>query len=256
MEQLTLNVPKVDVPKVAVPKVDVPKVAVPKVAVPKVDDPKVADPKVDDPKVDDQIVDKCKTDVSTLSLINNRGTGAGGANTNKNGKMHEKTCLLETEWENEMPTEDGQGLIITFKDDPTRTFIYATQAKFTKHMKSQYDCNVNKLHGCKYPDQAIIDKYKRPRTLHIMEGKYQNHGGSVCEKIQSASWKKENYEKQFPRWRINYMYVLSRYFEEKCKAELEMLEKYKIPYFILNNADDDNENTNVKKKIIRTILEF
>lgn len=40
------------------------------------------------------------------------------------------------------------------------------------------------VHGCKQPDECLIDENNK--ILFILEKKFQNNNGSVCEKIQKV----------------------------------------------------------------------
>lgn len=180
----------------------------------------------------------------------NRGTGAGGANTNKNGKAFENTCVLESEWENN--SQDANGLqTIRFKES-NKYLIYAPQGKFKKQMSPYLNKEIEKGHGCRHPDQPYIDEDRK--IIHIIEEKFQNCGGSVCEKIQGAPFKIQNYLEQYPGWKVNYMFILSPFYQRECKAELKYLDKNSIPYFIFDNNDENN--TAAKKAIVQHILNF
>lgn len=67
--------------------------------------------------------------------------------------------------------------------------------------------------------------------MFIIEKKFQNVNGSVCEKIQTANFKLWQYSRTFPNYNIIYIYCLSDWFKTNCKAELEYLDLNNIPYF-------------------------
>ena len=69
-----------------------------------------------------------------------------------------------------------------------------------------------------------------------MKKKFQQCSGSVCEKIQTAPFKIWEYKRNFPKYTINYIYVLSEWFENNCKSELEYLDENKIKYFIISKT--------------------
>ena len=85
--------------------------------------------------------------------------------------------------------------------------------------------------------------------MFIIEKKFQQKPGSVCEKIQSADCKVWQYNRTFPEYKIVYIYCLSEWFKNNCKAELEYLAYKKIPVFWGNDI-------NYKKKIIDFMINY
>ena len=114
------------------------------------------------------------------------------------------------------------------------------------------DTNVPRAHGCKNPDECYIDE--EDKKIFIIEKKCQQVRGSVCEKIQTSDFKVWQYSRTFPGYKVVYIYCLSDWFKENCKAELEYLAfkgvpvfwgndveyKRKIVYFISSGAVSDN----------------
>ena len=154
--------------------------------------------------------------------INNRGTGAGGSNTNKNGLPYEEF----TDLDNRITTQESGK--ITF-DDNKRHFIRTKQSNLFKCMKDEVDTNINKAHGCKNPDECYIDS--ESKTMFIIEKKFQQCSGSVCEKIQTPDFKSWQYSRTFPKYNVVYIYCLSDWFKENCEAELEYLVYKGVPFF-------------------------
>ena len=156
----------------------------------------------------------------------NRGTGAGGSNTNKNGLPYEELTDLDdriTVIENNKYSKK-----ITF-DDNEKPFIKTKQSNLFKCMKDDIDTNIEKAHGCKNPDECYIDQ--ETKTMFIIEKKFQQTSGSVCEKIQTPDFKIWQYKRTFPKHNIVYVYCLSEWFKKNCKAEMEYLDYKNIPYF-------------------------
>ena len=85
--------------------------------------------------------------------------------------------------------------------------------------------------------------------MFIVEKKFQQCSGSVCEKIQTPDFKIWQYSRTFPEFRIVYIYCLSEWFKENCPAELEYLEYKKIPVFWGNSPT-------YKKDIINYMLTY
>lgn len=163
-------------------------------------------------------LDKDNKDNIDKQIIN-RGTKAGGKNTNINGLNFEK----ETSCKN-LLEEKG------YKD-------------YSKNLFKQF-INKKKIYsvidGCKSPDECYINEDKK--HIIIIEKKFQNKSGSVCEKIQTAPFKKLYFEKILPLYDITYSYILSKWFETNCKEVIEMLQKdYKIPILIVNDKFIDKK---------------
>jgi len=76
--------------------------------------------------------------------------------------------------------------------------------------------------------------------VFIIEKKFQQTPGSVCEKIQTAPFKLNQYKKMFPEYNIYYIYCLSDWFKSNCIAELEYLKDEGIPVF-WGNSDKYKE---------------
>jgi hypothetical protein len=164
----------------------------------------------------------------------NRGTGAGGSNTNKTGLSYERLTDLSDRYtvlstaKLTAKSTAIQWQEIQFNDDTT-VFTAANQAQFFNYMKPHEAENITPAHGCKRPDEAYINE--NTKTVIIIEKKFQQVSGSVCEKIQTAEFKKWQYSRTFPDYKINYVYCLSEWFKLNCTSELEYLELIKIPVF-------------------------
>lgn len=112
--------------------------------------------------------------------------------------------------------------------------------------KNKYlDTSVKHAHGCKHPDECFIDTENK--ILFIIEKKFQQCSGSVCEKIQTAPFKVWQYKRLYPKYDIKYIYCLSSWFKDNCKSELEYLHLHNIKIFCGNDI-------NYKQEIIKYIL--
>ena len=159
--------------------------------------------------------------------IKNKGTGAGGSNTNKNGLPYEDFTDLNTHIE----------ILKTNKNSTTIRFInYDTELEkpkgktgLFKVLSKQLDESVEKGHGCRQPDECYINM--KNKNLYIIEKKFQQISGSVIEKIQTPEFKIWNYSQMFPSFTIVYIYCLCNYYKENAKAELEYLKKKEISVF-------------------------
>lgn len=172
----------------------------------------------------------------------NRGTGAGGSNTNANGLSYEDLTDLKTEYN--ILKHDTNHNEIKFKDSDT-IFKSSSQAGVFKCMKVSIDASVIPAHGCKRPDECFINEDEN--KIFIIEKKFQQSGGSVCEKIQTSEFKKWQYNRLFPDYEIFYIYCLSDWFKINTPAELEYLEYKNVPVFW-------GSDSNYKKKIIDFII--
>jgi hypothetical protein len=166
-------------------------------------------------------MDYCKN-----TNIKNKGIGAGGSNTNKNGLLYEELTDL-----NDCVTiikKDVFSSTIKFNNNE-KLFIKTNKTKLFKFMKDELDVNVKKAHGCKQPDECYIDLGLK--NMFIIEKKFQQCNGSVCEKIQTPDFKYWQYSRTFPYYNIVYIYCLSDWFKENCVSEIEYLDYKNIKYF-------------------------
>ncbi len=160
--------------------------------------------------------------------IVNKGTGAGGAKTNANGLQYEELTDLSSEFDSEKTVKHKLFNEIFFKNIDKK-YISTKQSNVFKYMNNKIDKSVNRGHGCKNPDECFI--YEDTNTIFIIEKKFQQVGGSVCEKIQTAPFKIWAYKRTFPNYKIVYIYCLSDWFKINCKAELEYLKENNINVF-------------------------
>ena len=159
--------------------------------------------------------------------VKNKGTGAGGAKTNTNGLPYEELTDLNTHYEIKEKNKFSNSIVFNTRKDIL--FITTKQSNVFKYMDKHIKKNINRAHGCKNPDECFINE--NTKTMFIIEKKFQQSSGSVCEKIQTASFKKTHYNKIFPNYIVEYVYCLSDWFKLNCKAEIEYLEEIKIPIF-------------------------
>lgn len=122
----------------------------------------------------------------------NRGTGAGGAQTNRNGLAFEK-CVYPN-------------VYVKGKGGWVGDYWFLKQHDFAKHMKP-VDPKMRLFH----PDGA----YVKDDWVLLLECKYQGGSGSVDEKILNSPTKLELYKQAYPHikhWR--YVLVLSEWFRQ------------------------------------------
>jgi hypothetical protein len=161
--------------------------------------------------------------------IINKGTGAGGANTNINGLQFEEVVDLKDRYESIQTSRNGIGSEVTFKGH-SRTFIEVSKSALHKHMEKigEKNMTLKPAAGCKLPDEAYIDLEKK--NMFIIEKKFQQTSGSADEKLQTGLFKQLHYKELFPNFKIYYMYCLSDWFKREESA-LNYLKDGGIPVF-------------------------
>jgi len=177
--------------------------------------------------------------MTTVKIVN-RGTGAGGGNTNKNGLSYEEITDLLTEFET-VGTKNSCN-IIQFNGSDIK-FVHACKSNTHKFMNSinEKNLDLNPAAGCKSPDEAYINEDNK--IIFIIEKKFQQGSGSVDEKIQTGDFKKKHYSQLFPNFKVEYIYCLSDWFKNGYSSELSYLKENNIQIFW--GSDDD-----YKSKII------
>ena len=178
------------------------------------------------------------------NYIINKGNGAGGKNTNKNGLPYENLTDLKSEYT--ILSNNKYFNTIKFINS-NKIFKSSHKSNLFKSMKKYINNNIDKAHGCKSPDECYIDENKK--IIFIIEKKFQQVSGSVCEKIQTPDFKIWQYKRTFPQFSIVYIYCLSEWFKKNCKAELEYLDFKNIPVFWGNDP-------NYKSKIINFLINY
>jgi hypothetical protein len=153
----------------------------------------------------DKIVTTTTPSVSSglVNIVNNKGTGAGGSNTNANGKTFEEKTnnerrLLElgyikhTYLSKSTTTTNTKKhdyyLLKTFED---KTIVFVLQNGLKRYMKYKY--NITDI--CRCPDEAYIIEYNNgKKVIKILEKKHQTHEGSVETKLWAGPSLKREYE--------------------------------------------------------------
>jgi hypothetical protein len=175
------------------------------------------------------------------NVIINKGTGAGGANTNINGLSYEDKTNLEPLF-SEVNLDKKTGTKIIKFINYEYKFVNANKSKLYKYLEQIGEKNIElqQAAGCKEPDEAYIDVNRK--IIFIIEKKFQQTPGSVDEKIQTGPFKKLHYSKQFPNYIVNYIYCLSDWFKRKEYASvLDYLNENNIPIFWGNDNEYKND---------------
>mgnify|MGYP001280490712 CR=1 FL=1 len=160
----------------------------------------------------------------------NKGSGAGGANTNATGLGFEDVASLEQYYSISQP--NNIGTLIKFNQSD-KIFLHLKKKQLSKWsltLGNEYNDNIHKLHGTIQPDDCFINL--DDKIIIIIEKKFQQVGGSVVEKLQTPVNKIRNLKRRYPTYKIHYIYWLSEWFQTDAPAELLDLTEDNIPYFI------------------------
>lgn len=166
---------------------------------------------------------KCLLPKRTIN--NNKGTGAGGANTNLNGLKFEEQTDLQTEFN--VIEEHQNHKVIQFNTNNNR-YITGTKYQFYKYMS----CSVNTSPVCGnyLPDEWYVNEDNK--IIFILEKKSQTGSGSVDEKLQTVPCKLWNYKQMFPDYVTIYTFTLSDWFKHtKYHNEMNYLNLNNTPVF-------------------------
>ena len=131
-------------------------------------------------------------------VLVNRGTGAGGANTNKSGKTFEQKTenesrLLATGFLKKSIVDKNKAKFNYFLErtiSPTSSIVYLTQGALKLYFKSVLSIE---MHRC--PDEAYLFRQGDTYLLKILEKKNQNVAGSVDTKLLAGNGFIRDYKK-------------------------------------------------------------
>ena len=168
-------------------------------------------------------------------ILNNKGTGAGGSNTNYHGKRFEEKTdnqprLLVNGYSKTSFTIKPKKiydyyLSKTFSD---KTVIFVLQNGLKKYMKHKYNIDL-----FRWPDEAYLTEYTTgKKVIKILEKKIQNVAGSVETKLWSGPSLKREYELLLgSEFEVQYGFCLSEFLKKKLTSNEK---KYTILNTILN----------------------
>lgn len=185
--------------------------------------------------------------METEPILKNKGTGAGGANTNYYGKkFEEKTnnesrlvvCGFTKNSFTKNPKKAYDYYISKTQEDKTLTFVMQNGLKV--YLKNKYNIE---LFRC--PDEAYIIEYNTgKKVIKILEKKEQNVEGSVETKLWSGPALKREYELLLPDFEVHYGFCVSEFLKKKLTSNEK---KYTTLNTILNESNievlfGDDEN--------------
>ena len=150
--------------------------------------------------------------LSALPDIKNKGSKAGGKNTNANGRKFESLTsnysrLIDMGFKRTNMNK-GKNAYYLEKDNN----IFLEQNGFKMYMKTKYN-----LEFIRNPDEAYIIQNSNDKPyLIILEKKEQCVEGSVDTKLLAAPGFKKEYELiAGEKFQVEYIFCLSKYFKNK-----------------------------------------
>jgi hypothetical protein len=194
-------------------------------------------------------------EVNVDILSDNKGTGAGGANTNLYGKQFEEKTnnekrLLEQGYEKKTldklgkpgksskPSKYGYYLTKTFED---KTIVFVSQNGLKVYIEHKYNME---LFRC--PDEAYIIEYNDGRRkILILEKKEQRVDGSVDTKLLTGPIFREEYEEALEgKFEVEYAFCVSQFLQNKIISNEKkyivfnkLMKRHNIPILF---GDDEN----------------
>jgi hypothetical protein len=173
-------------------------------------------------------------------IIKNKGTGAGGSQTTKNGGNFEKKVSMIPYLLKHGYKKDTDCI---FKETDNNNYYYTEQAAAIKFCKT---FGVDLSHK---PDglMVITNNNMVITRVIVIEVKNQNRSGSVDQKLWSSFGIRFSYMEDF-NMDVDYAFIVSPYLWEKCidkprKAMRHLkkfLKKYNIP--IVSSINDDYQD--------------
>lgn len=182
---------------------------------------------------DVEIIEETEIQVPVI----NRGTGAGGANTNVNGLSYEEKTDLSSLYTECVQEKKEKARKIKFEGFDGE-LINVNKSALHKYMTKigEKNTDLQPAAGCKEPDEAYVDITRK--AVYIIEKKFQQTPGSVDEKLQTGPFKKYHYGKLFPNYTVHYIYCLADWFKrEEYMSVLEYLQESDIPIFWGNDTE-------------------
>ena len=175
--------------------------------------------------------------INTINPLTNKGTGAGGSNTNYYGKKFEEKTnnekrLLDMGYDKNSfstkPTKSSDYYLSKKFED--KTIVFVLQSGLKKYMKIKYN---KELFRC--PDEAYIIEYSDGRkAIKILEKKEQNREGSVETKLWAGPSLKREYELVLgSEFNVSYGFCVSDFLKNKLVSNEKK-------YIILNTIFNEN----------------
>ena len=189
-------------------------------------------------KDDDEPYDKDNNQIEKekeyINKLINKGTGAGGFNTNYNGKLFEHKTNNEQTLINIGFNKEyfkGKNKYFLKKDYKDKIVIFVLQSNLKTYFKNKYNINLYRN-----PDEAYIIEYTNGKKIVIIiEKKEQKVEGSVETKLWSGPSLKREYEIVLGNdFQVFYCFCLNDFFKKKFESNDI---KYKNLNQILNESN-------------------
>ena len=163
----------------------------------------------------------------------NKGVGAGGANTNFYGKRFEEFTdnepnLIKNDYTVKILNKNKYGYYL-IKQIENKSIVYVSQGGLIDFYKFFHNIEL-----FRHPDEAYIITENDNVIVKILEKKEQNVEGSVDIKLWSSIALKREYELMLPDCKIEYSFCLSSFFKTKFESKIK---KWEILKQILDEND-------------------
>jgi hypothetical protein len=171
--------------------------------------------------------------------MENRGTGAGGANTNINGlafedKTSNERNLIEDGFER---ISIGTGYYFR-KQFGEKELLFFVKKAFKKYIERTFGIEL-----CREPDEAYLWKHGDSYTFRCLEKKNQNVAGSVDTKLLAGPGFLDYYQRALgDKFMVEYAFCVSSYLHNTVMSKRwalhrEFLDKFHIRLFCGDDAD-------------------
>ena len=192
------------------------------------------------------IEDDLEIDDALTNVLANKGTGAGGANTNYYGKKFEEKTnneirLLEQGYQKVLVNRDTKYSYYLYKNFADYKITFVSQNGLKVYIKNIYNID---LFRC--PDEAYIIEYKNGKNkILILEKKEQRVEGSVETKLLTGPIFREEYEEALEgKFEVVYAFCVSQFLQNKIMSNEKkfiifnkLMQKHNIAVLF---GDDDN----------------
>lgn len=178
-------------------------------------------------------------------MIQNKGTGAGGANTNANGKkFEEKTSnepyLLANGYKRVAFSKNKYDYMLEKTLEDGRKIMFFTQTGLKNYCNPKFGTQLFRK-----PDEAYLIQKGDSYTLKILEKKDQNGPGSVDTKLLAGPGFIAEYKYLLgPKFQVEYAFCVSSFLQNKYQTESpeakslrQYLQEHNIP-LLFGDAED------------------
>ena len=182
-------------------------------------------------------LEKYNNDIYKMEQIVNKGTCAGGSNTNLYGKKFEEITnneplLIEQGFIKKQFDKSKSNYYLT-KTFENKEIVFVRQNGLKYYMKQIYNIDL-----CRCPDEAYIIKHNNGKCIiKILEKKEQRVEGSCETKLWSGPSLKREYELFLGNtFDVQYAFCVNSFLQKKM---ISTNKKYKILNIILNENNID-----------------